>query len=283
MTRPTRSNPLPLILALAVSALSVPRAAGAHEFWFAPSQYRASAGDTIRIATFVGTGFRGERRPFARPRCIRFQLDGKRRLDLSVAATNGDLTWARLVTPDDGGLLVAYQSDFAAIELDGPAFDRYLELEGLDGPRAERAKRGDRGPGRERYARCPKTWIAGRDAARASRAAGTILELVPLSAPGAAPTLTVRLLYRGRPLPGALVRAWNRPLGTGWAPTDAAARDSVGPSGEARTGRDGVVRLDVSQPGEWLIGSVHMVRSGARDADWESCWASLTFARKHEP
>ena len=273
------------LLLLGILQSLLPPAAAAHEFWLAPSSYRAAAGDTVAIAAFVGTGFRGERKPYATTRALRFELNGPRTLDLRPAGMNGDLTFARFVAADGGGCLVAYESDFVPIELGAAEFDRYLALEGLDGPLKARARLGARaGPGRERYARCPKTWISGGETSRLTRPAGLTLELVPANDPTAAPSLRVQLLYRGRPLAGALVRSWNRPLNRSVVPADAAARDSVGPQGEVRTDRQGFATLAVDRPGEWLVSAVHMVPSADRSAaDWQSFWASLTFARTPPP
>jgi hypothetical protein len=41
----------------------------------------------------------------------------------------------------------------------------------------------------------------------------------------------------------------------------------------------GQVRLPLAAPGEWLVKAVHMVAlEGVPEADWQSYWASLTFA-----
>jgi uncharacterized GH25 family protein len=270
-------------LATAVTGLTlIVTAAHAHEFWLAPSRYQAGRGDTVAVAAYVGTGFRGERKPYATTRAVRFTLDGPRRLDLRPAAENGDLTFARFVAPDAGGAVIVYQSNFAEIELPAEEFDSYLALEGLEGPLAARRRLGPRaGPGRERYARCPKTWIAGSSPARVLRSLGLPLELVPLEDPGVASRLRVRVLYQGHPLAGALVRAWRQPLSGGPAlSNDAAARDSVGPSAQVRSDAHGIATLTLERPGEWLLSTVHMVPSTDRaSADWESLWASLTFAR----
>jgi len=269
---------------LTALALAAPPAR-AHEYWLSPSTYRTHPGDTLAVAAYAGTGFRGEEKPFARARAVRLELRTRRETDLAPLAVNGDLTFARWIAEDDLGAIVVYQSSFTPIELPAAEFDAYLRLEGLDEPlRSRRALGAAAGPGRERYARCAKTWIAGRDTARLARAAGLPLELVPVTGPAAGGTafpgkrLAVRVLYRGRPLAGALVRAWNRPLGPATAPRDPAARDSVGPAGEARSGRDGIASLAVDRPGEWLLSAVHMTPSDDRAAEWQSLWASLTFA-----
>src|SRR5438034_99641 len=85
-----------------------------------------------------------------------------------------------------------------------------------------------------RSRRCAKAGLAGTDATRATRAVGMPLELVPEAAPGAAPSLRVRVLAEGRPLAGALVRVWRTPLDASGLPRDPAARDSVGPSWQVR-------------------------------------------------
>src|SRR5262245_40640998 len=190
--------------------------ASAHEFWLSPSRYQAGAGDKVSIGAIVGTGFRGDPRPYAAPRSVRFLVAAARAVDLTPAALNGEIPWATFVMPDDQGALVAYQSNFAAIELPAAEFDAYLELEGLAGPRATRAKLGDQaGPGRERYARCAKVWIAGSAPAGRARIVAPIglpIEIVPLADPASVTPLPVRVLWHGKPLEGALVRAWNTSL-----------------------------------------------------------------------
>ena len=55
---------------------------------------------------------------------------------------------------------------------------------------------------------------------------------------------------------------------------------------QARTGKDGMVKLPVDRAGRWLVKAVHMIPVPATDpaADWESFWASLTFeVRAREP
>lgn len=275
---------LPVAIALAAAGFAPARAL-AHEFWLSPSSYRGGRSDTVSFGALVGTGFRGEEKPWAAPRALRFTLHGPRVLDLRPVTMNGDVTWARVVLPDDGGALVAYASNWSDITLPAAEFDAYLALEGLDVPLASRRSQGAlAGPGRERYARCPKTWIAGTIPERAQQIEGLDLEIVALADPAAPKPLPVRVLYHGRPLPGALVRAWNRPLARALVPIAAASRDSVARAFAVRTGPDGVATLDLKRAGEWMLSCVHMVPSeDRREADWQSLWASLSFARAEPP
>ena len=269
---------VPLTLALLIAAAAP---ASAHEFWLSPSRYRLAAGDTLTVGAEVGTGFRGEANPYAATRVHALVTTGARRVDLSRLGMNGDLVFARWIAPDAGGQLVGYESDFSTLQLPPSDFDAYLKLEGLDQPLAARAALGNRaGPGRERYARCPKTWIAGSDPRRAEAVIGLPLELVALGDPSAPGPLAVKVLWQGKPLANALVGAWRQPLGERFAPRAEAARDSVAPVARVRTNGDGVAHLPVAGDGEWMIAAVHMVPSADRDAaDWESWWASYTFAR----
>ena len=269
----------PLALALLTALVSASPAA-AHEFWLSPSTYRPVAGDLVSVSMVVGTGFRGEVKPYATPRTVRFVLRGAREIDMSGLPTNGDPVSARFRVAGGDGQLLAYESNFSSIELPARDFDAYLKLEGLDAPLSARSRLGAaEGPGRERYARCPKAWVGSGQGARATAPVGLTMEIVPLADPALGPSLPVRVLFRGRPLPGALVRAWNRPL-AGVGPADPASRDSLGPVARVRTDARGEARLNASRGGEWMVSAVHMEPSSdPAAADWQSWWASLTFAR----
>lgn len=259
----------------------VPARARAHEYWLSPSVHSPAPGQSVEIGALAGTGFRGEPKPWSPARAVRFVARTAKALDLRTLGRPGDLVWARLVPSDPGGTLVAYESNFASIELPASEFDAYLRLEGLDGPLAARAAGGDRLPVRERYRRCAKTWLAGEDAARASRPVGMPLEIVPLDPPGAGAELRLRLLWQGRPLAGALLKAWRSPFTAAGVAADPASRDSCGVAWQQRTDARGEARVPLAADGEWMVAGVQMVASGDRRvADWESSWASLTFERR---
>jgi uncharacterized GH25 family protein len=270
-----------IVVSLWVGVAAVP--ALAHDYWLAPNRYRAAAGDTITIGAWVGTGFVGEPRPFARGRALRLDCFDPDSSDLLTSGRNGDMTWSRFVARGAGGTLIAFESDFAEIVLQAEEFDEYLASEGLEEPLRIRRALGEKaGPGRERYARCAKTWIAGESALALLVPRGLTLEIVPLANPETSDSLEVRVLFQGKPLSGALVRAWHQPSLAEGGRSAAASRDSTGPVCNARTNMNGVALLQIRSGGEWLVGVVHMVSSPApAQADWQSYWASLTFARPH--
>ena len=162
------------------------------------------------------------------------------------------------------------------MQLEAEAFESYLREEGLERVIARRAADGESAlPGLEIFSRNAKAMLVAPGAEAASRTptwrrpVGLTLELVPETdprRPTAEGRFAVRLLFRGRPLPGALVKA---------LPKDGHERLL-----SARTDAQGRVRFALAEPGIWLISAVHMIDApAASGARWESLWSSLTFER----
>ena len=246
-----------------------------HEYWLSTNTWRSAPGDTIVVRAMVGTGFLGELKPYTAERAVRFTFEGSRTLDLAAAAVDGEMVWANITPDDDLGAVVCYESNSTFIELTAPEFDKYLALEGLDGPLAAR-KRMPLGapPGRELYRRTCKLWLPGASPRMITRPYGLPLEIVPEVDPTASSRVAFQVLYEGKPVGGALVRAWRRS-------PESRESVSVEPARSGKTDPQGRVSLDLRGDGRWLISTVHMVPSQDEGpADWQSTWASLTFAKR---
>jgi hypothetical protein len=262
-----------------------------------------------RIARFVLVGPGFERPVAGRDGALPIGLVRVAPPDWRLGAEGAPLT---------GLVVLGYRSHHARVEIEPDKFEEYLRLEGLEPILALRGERGASAlPAREAYSRCAKALVhVGPAAATAAgdagagggatsggesagdRVLGFTLELVAEQDPSALrdvvaaegdvlhaaelQPLTVQLLFEGRPLAGALVRA--TPLVH--APR---AEDPAVPFGaptprplRVRTDASGRAELRLPHRGEWLLTAVHMRPAPADidvpDVEWESFWASLTFA-----
>jgi uncharacterized GH25 family protein len=246
-----------LLLAVALAWVSSPVLA--HDFWIEPSAYTPGAGELVRLKLWVGEHLGGETLPRNEAGIERFaSIRGAS--EAPVLGIDGSDPAGILRPASAGGLVIAYRSERNPVTVDPARFAAYLDLEGLPQVR----------PGREVFSRCAKSLVAvgGLGGPALTRPVGLTLELVPEAdpyalAPGA--KLSVRLLYEGRPLAGAMVMALDA--------TDAQTPRKI------RSDKDGRATFTLPRSGAWLIKAVHMIPA-ARDtgADWESFWASLTFA-----
>jgi len=263
-------SPAVLFLFAALSASLGAGSARAHDVWLEPSTHRPAPNQRIDIRLRVGERFRGEtapRRPERIERFVALGPSGEREI-VGVAGVD-PAGVARL--DREGTWLLVYDNLPARIELPAERFESYLVEEGLERVVESRRERGaSKRPGRERYSRSVKclVTVGSGEAAGFDRTAGLELELVPERDPRAltAPAeLPFRLLFRGEPLAGALVRALPRR-----APERASA---------ARTDRDGRVALPIAPGDVWLVRTVHMIEAaeGDPEVDWESYWAALSF------
>jgi uncharacterized GH25 family protein len=241
----------------------------AHDFWIEPSSFHPEPGARVAVQLRVGEHLQGD--PVARDpgRIERFAVVGAAG-EARVGGVAGADPAGWLSAPASPGLYwIVYDSNHASVEQTAEKFDRYLGEEGLERIRALGPSK--TGTVKEIYSRCAKSLLSvGGTGTGWDRALGLELELVPERNPydlKTGETLPMRLLYRGKPLDGALVVA-----------IPAAAPET---KVSARTDAQGRCELRLDRPGLWLIKTVHMVPAPPAPedtgADWESLWASVTF------
>ena len=270
----------PLVLGLSLLAASAP--VRAHEFWLEPVGKPLKAGASVELSLYVGEFFDGVLVGFSAPQTASLKHigpSGTTTRDLMALVPPQPVANLKLPLGTPGTHLIAFDSQPSQIELPAGQFHAYLHDEGLDFIKAqcEAAGTADK-PGRERYRRHVKTLLAvghaagqdatpaGSDKIHATRV-GQRLELVPLNDPlrlAAGGALGLQLLFEGKPLQGALVKAWHKQSGQTLII-------------RAITTARGKVTFNLPYAGAWMVSVVHMVPAGAKDIDWDSLWANLSF------
>lgn len=239
----------------AATLISAPLAA--HDFWLQPQRFWTSLGARVPMTFLVGHGAARQRSSIAQDRFSVFRAVGPggvvdRRPELTIGQ-------AADVAPgftQPGTYVVAFSTTNVLSDLPALRFNDYAKVEGLTLVMRQRAANNTATkPGRELYSRRGKALIqvgpVGRlPQSHVTRPVGLGLEIVPLISPyaqGNSRTLPVRVLYQGRPLPGALVKLNN--LASDTEPVEKHLTDSNGQASFAAR-RSGNWQLNVvwSQP-----------------------------------
>lgn len=245
------------------------RTAQAHPFWIEPETFRPAAGAKVPLHLLVGVDFKGEPVLYAPEQFERYLYAGPDG-EHNVTGTLGDDPAGNLVVNNAGFYTIGYHSKKFDITFENfEKFEEYLKLEGLERNLAIAERRFKIRKGiLELYTRCAKSLVKVGDATGPiDRKLGFPIELIAETDPyGRDKKIRVRLLYRGKPLEGALVIAFSR-------------KDPM-TTQRIRTDKDGRATIELNYPGVWLLNAVHMIPTGIlSQADWESYWASLTFKR----
>jgi len=245
----------------------------AHNFWIEPSTLTPAPGQRLAVRLRVGIELKGDPVPRDPTLMKRFV----------AAGPSGDSPVPGVPNTEPAGFeafaapglyTIVYDSGRSPLELEAAKFEEYLKDEGLERISALRARQGKSAAGaKEVFSRCAKSLLnVGNGGAGSGfdRVFNQRLELVaeknPYTLAGGG-ELPVRLLYEGKPLAGALVMALQRD------------RPDKVDKVMARTDARGRVTLKLDRPGFWLVKAVHMISAPPdAGADWESFWASLTFA-----
>lgn len=270
----------------ALSIASMATAALAHEVWLEAPRFRLQPGEAVHVRAFVGANFAGGPWSNKASKIHRLQRFGPTPADTTNLtphnAAETDTFRTNFTFAQPGTHVVLLQSTSSFIELPAEQFTAYLREEGLDYALKLRQENEETAqPGRETYSRCAKTLLQVGDPALAPLATdsacrhayGLPLELVPEQNPyrlRADQALTVRVLRGGKPAFGAAVQVWQRQPG-GLATTHFTTRAN----------QNGRILLRLSGPGPYLLATVDMRPAPPRlraRADWQSVWASLTFA-----
>lgn len=253
---------------MAVTALA-PVAGQAHDYWLQADDYQLVPGEQLVVHLNMGEWLAvEEEKPHDAKITERFELrlpDDVR--DLAATTADGAKPVFSDTASREGAFLFSLVRGAAQVEMPAAEFNEYLAHEGITGVSAQRATE------RERYWRFLK--LLGRVGTENEtdlhhRYTGAQFEIVLLQNPFTlqlGEEQIVQLLFDTKPLAGATVFAVHR------------AANGALTKLEAVTDSRGVARFTLAQPGTWLVRSVYLRPcKGCKDVDWESFWASYSFA-----
>ena len=261
-------------LAALVVLVTASQPAQAHDFWISLDQWHLPGDGPVNADFRVGTGAEPERWRLRPERVVAFRTISP---DLSVADRTATLVspetqkWYDAIVPLSGAgtHLLMFETTPAVSDLEAQAFDDYVAHEGLSAVAAHRAALKTPGTnGRELYARRAKALVQLGSVCsdQVLQPVGLSLEIVPLVNPHCATqdSLPVEVRFRGKPLPGALVRM----------------ESLSDPAGEVelRTDASGRAAFAMPRQGNWKISLVWSVPIEDNvQADYDTLFSSLTF------
>ena len=261
---------------LVLSFLLPTSAVTAHEFWLDAPAYQVQTGTEITTDIRNGELFEGTRLAYFPNSTERFDVtfDGQ---TTPVTARMGDIPALKMTAPDQDGLaIVAHQAKATMlIYKDWQTFVGFTVHKDFMQALAEHRSKGyPQDKVRERYSRYSKALIAVGDGQGEDKALGLETELVALTNPymlAADQQMEVALTYQQEPRRDVQVEVYER---------DADKNVTVT---KYRTDDAGHVQFPVTAGMTYLVDAVVLrpapdVETTPTSPQWESLWASLTFA-----
>lgn len=273
MPLPIRVSPGSLVqlcsvgLALALLATTV----RSHDLYLLSASFVAKRGSDTTIRLHNGDAFPGSDGPpvFERLRDVQVVhaggVNAVRALRQEGAAGVGDYTVPA------GSYVVTARTIPNFLQLDPTQFEGYLNHEKLDWVIRWRVDNNEFAKdGRELYSKHSKALLNLQADDFALRPVGHPIEIVLLDNPartGVGSTIRAQVLFHGKPLA-------NQPLEMAWTNGKRTEKRWLGVSDS-----DGILPVKLESAGTWKLHTIVMERSRTPEkADWESFWASLTFA-----
>ena len=260
-----------------VAVLCFAAIASAHDMFLRADRYVAAPNSEVVIRLLNGTFLESEN-AIVRTRVRDASIASARTrvpVDMDTWMENGDTTTFRVRVGAPGTYAVGISTRPSIIALSAADFNAYLKEDGMPAVLAERGKRKElEKPAKERYHKHVKALLQVGDSL--GRAYATVFgypaEIVPIDNPYAlrsGTTLRIRALVNGKPVANQYI------LYGGWSASGASIAER-----STRSAADGTARIPVSATGEWYIKFINMTRVTGDSVDYESKWATLTFAIK---
>lgn len=275
---PTRS-PFPArrvaTLALALLAASAVLAA-AHDMFLKPADFFPAENSEVVVRLLNGT-FSQSENSIARARLLDVSVvspAGRERLDTASWNATGDTSTFHLRTGGAGTYVLGVSTRANIIPIAAKDFNQYLKADGIPDVLAARERDGELGrDARERYAKHVKALaqVGSTPTEDYATALGYPAEIIPLENPytlRVGSTLRLRVLLRGEPVANQYV------LYGGRTPNGGRIEQR-----STRSDPEGIATIRLARRGTWYVKFIHMARlTGDSAADYESTWATLSFA-----
>jgi len=245
----------------------------AHDTWLIPSTFAPKPGSTVQLRLATSMAFPTSDGAAAPDRIARFTLrSAAGSQPVTDYRVEGKFLIADVAPAQPGHAIAALETKPRVLVMKPAEFAEYLKEEAAYEVLAARAVGGrSKTPGRERYRKITKTILCVGEAEDQAFAQpdNLWLEIIPERSTcdlKAGDSLTVRVLFEGRPLAGAhLAAGYEGPTGHNYPVnvlTDAQGRATV--------------KLD--RTGGWYV-RTHRIISAQNDseADWQSAFSTLTF------
>lgn len=246
----------------------------AHDLFLKLDDYFPQPNTRVLVPVLNGT-FSSSEADVAPDRILDISLvtpAGRTHVSSDAWGARNDTSFLALEIGATGTYIVGVSTRTRDFSLDAESFNQYLEHDGI--PDVLEARRRDNELDRdvvERYAKHVKALFQVGDVrtdAYTTRL-GYPAEIVPLENPyalGVGSELRVLSLVDGRPVENQLV------IAGGEGPNGMIAERTV------RTDAEGVARFVLDAPGKWYIKFINMTASQEENVNYESKWATLTFA-----
>lgn len=268
-----------IVTALTLSAaFALAPAAQAHDFWLVPSAFAVDEPGDVGVGFVIGHDDEITPWNLRWDRLVSLRShgpSGMQSLQASLQPSAEKKAGSASANLRQGGThVIALESYHSFSEITGGAFNKYAAKEGLTEVIEYRERMGKKlKPGTELYARRAKAIVQVGDTLtdNALKPLGHTLEIVPDVHPvglKAGGKLPVRVLFRGKPLKGALIDIADLKEGT-----DA---DSG-----LRTDAEGRATFTLTGQSEWKVNVVWAWPNPGNDqADFETIFTSLVFSNE---
>lgn len=273
-SRPNSRRRLATLIGV-VSVLAAATVASAHDMFLRAERFVVPPNSEVVVRLLNGT-FSQSENAIVRSRVRDASIVGPRAripIDMSTWTESGDTTTFRVRVGASGTYAVGVSTTPSMIALPADTFNMYLREDGIPDILAQRRTKKELDkPARERYHKHVKAILQVGDSLGRSFDAvfGYPAEIIPLANPYGlrrGGSLRVRVLVDGKPVPNQYILF--------------GGRDASGGRIEQRNTRsaaDGTARIPLASAGDWYIKFIHMTRVTADTVDYESKWATLTFA-----